>query len=62
MMMRNCQSEIGTGTRAVTCVFQPLAPLDPLSRVSVLGLPGGERAVVFHAVHSREQRMGNAPR
>ncbi|XP_034833904.1 putative helicase MOV-10 [Maniola hyperantus] len=41
--------------------LKPLAPLDALSRVSVLGLPGGDRAVVFHAVHSREQRMGNAP-
>ncbi|XP_023954942.1 putative helicase MOV-10 [Bicyclus anynana] len=41
--------------------LKPLAPLDPLSRVSVLGLPGGERALVFHAVNSREQRMGNAP-
>ncbi|XP_063539362.1 RNA helicase Mov10l1-like [Cydia strobilella] len=39
----------------------PLAPEDPLSRRSILGLPGGERAVVFHAVNSREQRMGKAP-
>ncbi|KAL0819791.1 hypothetical protein ABMA28_007830 [Loxostege sticticalis] len=41
--------------------LQALAKPDPLSQVSILGLPGGNRAVVFHAVHSREQRMGNAP-
>ncbi|XP_038206688.1 putative helicase mov-10-B.1 [Zerene cesonia] len=41
--------------------LRPLATLDPLSRVSILGLPGGQRATIFHAVNSREQRMGNAP-
>ncbi|XP_039757994.1 putative helicase MOV-10 [Pararge aegeria] len=41
--------------------LKALAPSDPLSRVSVLDQPGGDSAVVFHAVHSREQRMGNAP-
>ncbi|XP_060805103.1 uncharacterized protein LOC106136235 [Amyelois transitella] len=39
----------------------PQAKPDPLSKVSILGLPGGQRAIVFHAVHSVEQRMGNAP-
>ncbi|CAH2045675.1 unnamed protein product, partial [Iphiclides podalirius] len=38
-----------------------LAAPDPLSRKSILNLPGGDRAIVFHAVNSREQRMGNAP-
>ncbi|CAG4986430.1 unnamed protein product [Colias eurytheme] len=41
--------------------LKPLAPLDPLTKVSILGLPGGDKATIFHAVHSREQRMGNAP-
>ncbi|XP_063831408.1 putative helicase mov-10-B.1 [Ostrinia nubilalis] len=41
--------------------LQALAKPDPLSQVSILGQPGGNRAIVFHAVHSREQRMGNAP-
>ncbi|XP_045490449.1 RNA helicase Mov10l1 [Pieris rapae] len=41
--------------------LKALAPLDPLSKTSILGLPGGDSAVIFHAVNSREQRMGNAP-
>ncbi|CAH0728278.1 unnamed protein product, partial [Brenthis ino] len=41
--------------------LQACAPPDPLSKVSILGLEGGERAVVFHSVNSREQRMGDAP-
>ncbi|XP_049877513.1 putative helicase mov-10-B.1 [Pectinophora gossypiella] len=41
--------------------LQPKAKPDPLSKVSILGLMGGDRAVVFHSVNSREQRMGNAP-
>ncbi|CAK1583468.1 unnamed protein product [Parnassius mnemosyne] len=41
--------------------LQPLAPPDPLSRTKILNVAGGERAIVFHAVNSREQRMGNAP-
>ncbi|KAI5643204.1 AAA domain-containing protein [Phthorimaea operculella] len=41
--------------------LQPRAKPDPLSKVSILGEPGGERAVVFHSLNSREQRMGNAP-
>nr|XP_026489735.1 putative helicase mov-10-B.1 [Vanessa tameamea] len=41
--------------------LEPLATLDPLSDKNILGLEGREGAVVFHAVHSREQRMGNAP-
>ncbi|XP_045527912.1 putative helicase mov-10-B.1 [Pieris brassicae] len=41
--------------------LKAFAPSDPLSKISILGLPGGKSAVVFHAVNSREQRMGNAP-
>lgn len=43
--------------------LQPMALPDPLSNVNILeGKDGaGESAVVFHAVHSREQRMGDAP-
>ncbi|XP_046971211.1 putative helicase MOV-10 isoform X2 [Vanessa cardui] len=41
--------------------LEPLAALDPLSNKNILGSEGGESAVVFHAVHSREQRMGKAP-
>ncbi|CAG9565265.1 unnamed protein product [Danaus chrysippus] len=40
--------------------LQACADPDPLSRRSILGY-GAERAVVFHTVHSREQRIGNAP-
>ncbi|XP_072930026.1 putative helicase mov-10-B.1 [Epargyreus clarus] len=41
--------------------LQALAPPDALSKTSILGLPGGDRAIVFHAVESREQKIGNAP-
>ncbi|XP_050354103.1 RNA helicase Mov10l1-like isoform X2 [Nymphalis io] len=41
--------------------LKPLATLDSLSHENILGLEGGQCAVVFHAVNSREQRMGNAP-
>ncbi|CAK1552284.1 unnamed protein product [Leptosia nina] len=41
--------------------LKALAPPDPLSKVSILGLRGGDSATIFHAVNSREQRMGNAP-
>ncbi|XP_041969109.1 probable RNA helicase SDE3 isoform X2 [Aricia agestis] len=41
--------------------LQAKAEPDDLSTTSVLGLTGGDRAVVFHAVTSREQRMGEAP-
>ncbi|XP_032521276.2 RNA helicase Mov10l1-like [Danaus plexippus] len=40
--------------------LQACADPDPLSCRSILG-EGAERALIFHAVHSREQRMGNAP-
>ncbi|KAM3962459.1 putative helicase mov-10-B.1 [Aphomia sociella] len=42
-------------------LLQPQAELDLLSEVSILGLPGGNKAVVFHAVQSQEQRIGNSP-
>ncbi|KAM3962461.1 putative helicase mov-10-B.1 [Aphomia sociella] len=41
--------------------LQPLAKPDPLSDVSILGLPGGNKAVVFHAVQSQELRIGKTP-
>ncbi|XP_050672000.1 uncharacterized protein LOC126970236 [Leptidea sinapis] len=41
--------------------LKPLAKPDELSKVSILGLPGGNKAAIFHAVHSHEQRMGAAP-
>ncbi|KAM3962460.1 LOW QUALITY PROTEIN: putative helicase mov-10-B.1 [Aphomia sociella] len=41
--------------------LQPQINSDPLSEVSILGLPGGDRAVVFHAVQSQEKRMGKSP-
>ncbi|XP_026315173.1 putative helicase mov-10-B.1 [Hyposmocoma kahamanoa] len=41
--------------------LQPQAHPDVLSRTSILDMPGGDRAIVFHSVNSREQRMGNAP-
>ncbi|XP_013171065.1 PREDICTED: putative helicase mov-10-B.1 [Papilio xuthus] len=41
--------------------LQALAQLDPLSEKSILNTKGGEHAVVFHAVNSKEQRMGKAP-
>ncbi|XP_068619032.1 putative helicase mov-10-B.1 isoform X2 [Battus philenor] len=41
--------------------LQALAVPDPLSKISILNMTGGERAIVFHAINSKEQRMGNAP-
>ncbi|XP_014371932.2 putative helicase mov-10-B.1 [Papilio machaon] len=41
--------------------LQALAQFDPISEKSILNLPGGNRAVIFHAVNSKEQRMGKAP-
>ncbi|XP_059053371.1 putative helicase mov-10-B.1 [Achroia grisella] len=41
--------------------LQALAKPDPLSKVSILGLSGGKRAIVFHAVASQELRVGKAP-
>ncbi|RVE55283.1 hypothetical protein evm_000181, partial [Chilo suppressalis] len=41
--------------------LQALAKPDALSKINILGRPGGERAVIFHGVNSAEQRMGKAP-
>lgn len=41
--------------------LQYLANPDPLSELSILGLPGGDKAVVFHAIASQELRVGKAP-
>ncbi|KAG6438499.1 hypothetical protein O3G_MSEX000020 [Manduca sexta] len=41
--------------------LKALAPLDALSNINVLEEEGGDRAIVFHAVNSHEQRMGHAP-
>ncbi|XP_073950625.1 putative helicase MOV-10 isoform X2 [Choristoneura fumiferana] len=41
--------------------LKALAKPDPLSSRKILPLEGGESAVVFHSVNSREQRMGKAP-
>ncbi|XP_059053361.1 putative helicase mov-10-B.1 [Achroia grisella] len=41
--------------------LQALAKPDPLSSVSILGLPGGNRSIVFHAVQSQEHKIGGKP-